>query len=106
MQLMPSTAAGLQVDPNEPASNASGGARYLRELLLRYKGDSVLALAAYNAGPGAVEKYKGTPPYEETRRYIIKVLEEYKKQLKATAVPMKSASGSRKPGSNKPSATD
>jgi len=88
MQLMPTTAADLQVNPKEAAANASGGARYLRELLIRYKGDSVLALAAYNAGPGAVEKYKGTPPYQETRRYIVSVLEEYKKQLKArTAAP-------------------
>src|SRR4051795_12034143 len=88
MQLMPATAADLQVNPNEAAANASGGARYLRELLLRYKGDSVLTLAAYNAGPGAVQKYGGAPPYEETRRYIVSVLEEYKKQLKArTAAP-------------------
>jgi hypothetical protein len=106
MQLMPMTAADLRVDPKEAASNASGGARYLRELLLRYKGDSVLALAAYNAGPGAVEKYKGAPPYEETRRYIVRVLEEYKKQMNAkTAAPRVAP---RKPAStpSKPNATD
>ena len=106
MQLMPTTAADLQVNPKEAAANASGGARYLRELLLRYKGDSVPALAAYNAGPGAVENYKGAPPYEETRRYILKVLEEYKRQMKAkTAAPRIAP---RKPGStpSKPNATD
>jgi hypothetical protein len=105
MQLMPGTAADLQVNPREAASNASGGARYLRELLLRYQGDSVRALAAYNAGPGAVQKYKGAPPYEETRRYVTKVLEEYKRQLKAGNA---AHTTSRKPGSaaNKPSATD
>ena len=106
MQLMPATATGLQVDPREASANASGGARYLRELLLRYHGDSVLALAAYNAGPGAVQKYKGAPPYEETRRYIVKVLAEYKKQLQASGAAANSPA--RKPGSNssKPSATD
>jgi len=106
MQLMPATAADLQVNPKEAASNASGGARYLRELLLRYKGDSVLALAAYNAGPKAVEKYKGAPPYEETRRYIVRVLEEYKKQMKAKTAAPRIAPG--KPGStpSKPNATD
>src|SRR3954447_8323170 len=106
MQLMPATAADLQVNPNEPSANASGGAHYLRELLLRYKGDSVRALAAYNAGPAAVEKYKGTPPYEETRRYIVKVLEEYKKQMKAKTAASRIAP--RKPGStpSKPNATD
>lgn len=106
MQLMPATATGLQVDPNEASANASGGARYLRELLLRYHGDSVLALAAYNAGPGAVQKYKGAPPYEETRRYIVKVLAEYKKQLQANSAAANSTPG--KPGSHssKPTATD
>jgi soluble lytic murein transglycosylase-like protein len=105
MQLMPATAADLQVDPKQAAANASGGARYLRELLLRYQGDSVLALAAYNAGPGAVQKYKGAPPYEETRRYITKVLQEYKKQLRANAAVNTT---SRKPrsGASKPNATD
>lgn len=83
MQLMPATAAELKVDPTEAAGNASGGAQYLRELLLRYKGDSVLALAAYNAGPGAVQKFKGLPPFRETRQYVNSVLKEYRTQVAA-----------------------
>jgi len=106
MQLMPATAADLQVNPNEAAANASGGARYLRELLLRYKGDSVLALAAYNAGPGAVQKYGGTPPYEETRRYIMKVLQEYKKQSKAKDAVNTAAARKPTMAASKPSAID
>lgn len=106
MQLMPATAAGLQVDPKEASANASGGARYLRELLLRYHGDSVLALAAYNAGPGAVQKFNGAPPYEETRRYIVRVLAEYKRQVKASTAPVTSMSGKSAPRSSKPNATD
>ncbi len=106
MQLMPATAADLHVNPNEASANASGGARYLRELLLRYHGDSVRALAAYNAGPRAVQKYNGAPPFEETQRYIVKVLAEYKKQLRANGLTANVVS--RKPGlqPSKPSATD
>lgn len=80
MQLMPATAAQLRVDPGQAQSNALGGAMYLRQMLLRFKGDSALALAAYNAGPGAVAKYGGIPPYAETRNYILRVLAEYKAQ--------------------------
>ena len=79
MQLMPGTAAILGVDAHKAADNILGGAKFLRELLLKYDGDAALALAAYNAGPGAVQKYKGVPPYMETHRYIIRVLQEYKK---------------------------
>jgi len=106
MQLMPATAASLQVDAKEASANASGGARYLRELLLRYHGDSVLALAAYNAGPGAVQKYNGAPPYDETRRYIVKVLAEYRKQLQANAAAQNLASRKPDARSSKPNATD
>ena len=83
MQLMPSTAAELRVNPTLASDNAHGGAMYLRDLLLRYRGNSALALAAYNAGPGAVQKFGGVPPYEETRRYIAQVLREYDRRVKA-----------------------
>lgn len=73
MQLMPGTARELGADPNDPAQNLDAGARYLRDLLDKYNGALWHALAAYNAGPGAVEKYKGVPPYAETIRYINRV---------------------------------
>src|SRR5919198_1509040 len=75
IQLMPGTAASLGVtDPTDPAQSLQGGARYLREQLDRFGGDERLALAAYNAGPGAVTKYGGVPPYAETQGYVNKVL--------------------------------
>jgi soluble lytic murein transglycosylase-like protein len=86
MQLMPATATQLGVDSRVPAQNALGGAKYLRELLLRYHGDARLALAAYNAGPAAVDRYHGVPPYPETIAYVAKVLREYERLQKKSAI--------------------
>jgi len=74
-QLMDATARGLGVsDSLDPAQSLEGGAKFLGGLLKQFKGNESLALAAYNAGPGAVQKYGGIPPYEETQRYVPKVL--------------------------------
>lgn len=80
MQLMPETAAGLGVkDAYDPQQNIMGGTRYLRSLLDRFDGNMSKALAGYNAGPGAVEKHGGIPPYEETQHYVANVLEFYRR---------------------------
>jgi len=74
MQLMPVTQREMQVsDPFDPALNIDGGTRYLADLLLEFNGDISLAAAAYNAGPTAVHKYGGVPPYDETREYVRRV---------------------------------
>ena len=78
MQLMPGTASDMGVrDRTDSQQNIKGGTGYLSRLIERFNGNIVLALAAYNAGPSAVEKYKGLPPYLETVRYVRKVLEAW-----------------------------
>ena len=78
MQLMPSTAKSMGVtDPMNPEQNIEGGVKYLRSMLDKYNGNIILALAAYNAGPGAVDKYTGVPPYKETQNYVRSILANY-----------------------------
>jgi soluble lytic murein transglycosylase-like protein len=79
MQLMPATAQALGADPRDPAQNVDAGTRYLRYLLERYEGGLWRALAAYNAGPGAVDKYQGVPPYRETIHYVGKIDKDFNK---------------------------
>ena len=78
MQLMPSTAQDLGVDPYDPAQNVDAAARYLRDLLDKYHGGLRHALAAYNAGPAVVDKYNGIPPFRETINYIYRIEKAYK----------------------------
>jgi len=84
MQLMPDTARALGADPSDPEQNIDAGTRLLRELLLKYGGDVSKALAAYNAGERAVERYHGVPPYAETQHYVNKVVRDYLRSGGAT----------------------
>jgi soluble lytic murein transglycosylase-like protein len=86
MQLMPGTAAALNADPLDPKQNAEAGAKYLRDLLQKYENDPhqvSKAVAAYNAGPAAVDRYDGVPPYAETIQYVKRVLKQYEKEQAA-----------------------
>ena len=78
MQLMPSTAAALGVDPYDEQQNIEGGAKYLRQMLDTFNGNVKKAIAAYNAGPNAVKKYGGIPPYSETQNYVGRVMDLYR----------------------------
>jgi soluble lytic murein transglycosylase-like protein len=82
MQLMPETAQAMGADPHDPAQNVDAGTRYLRDLLEKYNYGLRHALAAYNAGPGAVDKYNGVPPYRETINYVGRI----EKKLRAAEV--------------------
>ena len=95
MQLMPSTASSLNVHNSfAPEENISGGTTYLDQLLTRYHDDIRLAVAAYNAGPAAVDHYRGIPPYAETRAYVARVVREFnrRKQNALVTHPAPSAS--------------
>ena len=92
MQLRPATANELGVANSfAPQQNISGGAAYLDMLLTRYHDDMALALAAYNAGPEAVDRYHGIPPYRETRSYVARVIAEFNRRKRAMAAAAKSA---------------
>jgi soluble lytic murein transglycosylase-like protein len=88
MQLMPATASSLGVQNSfAPSENISGGSTYLDQLLTRYHNDIALAAAAYNAGPAAVDRYHGVPPYAETRAYVTRVIREFNRRKRLALTP-------------------
>lgn len=88
MQLMPATAKRFGCDDvNDPESNIKAGTKYLSWLLKRFEGNVELALAGYNAGEGAVDKYKGIPPYKETQNYVVKIVANYGKTFHPVLSP-------------------
>lgn len=96
MQLMPGTASAMGVgDAFQPEQNIAGGTAYLDWLLVRYHDDATLALAAYNAGPGAVDKYHGVPPYRETRAYVARVIGEFNRRKLAARAATNQVAGLR-----------
>ena len=102
MQLMPSTAGQLGVaNAFDPKANVGGGTQYLRQLLEQYNFDLVKALAAYNAGPQRVDKYRGVPPYSETRAYVARIVREYNKKKEAQEKQAQKKQGQEKQASSK-----
>jgi soluble lytic murein transglycosylase-like protein len=96
MQLMPGTAAQLGVEDSfKPDQNVRGGSTYLDALLTRYHDNLALALAAYNAGPQAVDKYHGIPPYRETRAYVARVIHEFNRRVLAREAQTRQALASK-----------
>ncbi len=92
MQLMPATANDLGVaDSYKPEQNVRGGSTYLDQLLVRYHDNLAKALAAYNAGPAAVDKYNGIPPYHETQAYVARVIHEFNRRVLAREAEEKAA---------------
>lgn len=101
MQLMPSTAASLGVsNVYDARENILGGAKLISQLLVKYNGDQSLALAAYNAGSGNVDKYGGIPPFEETQSYVVKVLNNLQETITIPATTTTTASNTTTTGSN------
>lgn len=91
MQLMPGTADMMKIsDPWDPQQNIQGGVKYIGKMLKLFKGNKRFAIAAYNAGPGKVQRYKGIPPYRETKNYVKKVMAEYYR-LKKRGLPARYA---------------
>jgi soluble lytic murein transglycosylase-like protein len=104
-QLMPGTAAALGVDPSVPAQAIEGGAKYLRQQLDKFGNDPAKALAAYNAGPGAVQRYGGVPPYAETQNYVQKVLAYAAEYRQAAPAATAAAASVTSPAPALPSST-
>jgi soluble lytic murein transglycosylase-like protein len=107
MQLMPATASKLGVaNSMDPAANVDGGTQYLHEMLARFNNDLVKALAAYNAGPERVEKYKGVPPYHETYAYVSRIISDFnRKKLAQFAAARPATHRTAKEKTSHPAAT-
>jgi len=103
MQLLPQTARELGVDPKESRQNVAGGAAYVRALLRRYDGDLIKTLAAYDAGPRAVDRYGGVPPFKETQAYVAAVLDRLSQESMAEDATSR---GMGDQGKMQPSVTD